>query len=372
MKNRKIGIALSGGGFRASVFHIGILSFLAEKKQLENITYISTVSGGSLLIGLIYSINHNKWPSSEKFLNVIAPQLKKQLTESSLIKDTFFSLMVHPSNWKYIFQRVKILAYTLNHTWKVVSKISDIPEYPKLAINATTSETGKSWRFSNDKMGDYLSGYVKTPNISLSDVMAISAAFPAGFGPYTIDTNQFEWFNYKTWNTKETIEIQPTFKKLHLYDGGVYDNLGVEPMMSKSNSFLRNEIDYLIVSDASKPLSVEPIASIFRMVKRTIRLLDITTDQARSLRARMLFKEFKKNSSGLYIKIGLTVDEIFQDNDINYKKEEFLKMHSPNISNEKKAKNYPTDLSKVSEKDFELIFEHGKLVAETLAFAYDF
>ncbi len=372
MKNRKIGIALSGGGFRASVFHIGVLTFLAEKKQLENITYISTVSGGSLLVGLIYSMNHNKWPTSQEFLDVIAPQLKKQLTQSSLIKDTFVSLILHPLNWKYIFQRVKVLAYTLKHTWKVTSKISDIPEYPKLAINATTSETGKSWRFSNEKMGDYLSGYVKTPDISLSDVMATSAAFPAGFGPFTIDTNQFIWFNYKNWNTKETIEINPTFKKLHLYDGGVYDNLGVEPMISNSNSFLRNEIDYLIVSDASKPLGIKPIVSIPRMVKRTIRLLDITTDQTRSVRARMLFKEFKKNLSGLYIKIGLTVDEIFQDKDINFKKEKFVETYAFNLTNGEKAKNYPTSLSKISEEDFELISEHGRSVIEALAYAYDF
>jgi NTE family protein len=372
MKKRKIGLALSGGGFRASVFHIGVLTFLAEKKQLENISYISTVSGGSLLIGLIYSINNNKWPTSEEFLNDVAPKIKKQLTESSLINDTLLSLICRPFNWRYIFHRVNILAYTLKNVWKVNSIISDIPEYPKLVINATTSETGKSWRFSNEKMGDYLSGYVKAPNIPLSDVMAISAAFPAGFGPYTIATNQFKWFKYKTWSSKDTIEIQPTFKKLHLYDGGVYDNLGVEPMMSNSKSFLRDEIDYLIVSDASKPLGIESIASIFRIVKRTIRLLDITTDQTRSLRARMLFNEFKKNSSGLYIKIGLTVDWIFQDKDINYKKQKFLEIHSPNISNEDKAKSYPTNLSKVKKEDFELISEHGKLVTEALAYAYDF
>ncbi len=350
MKKRKIGLALSGGGFRASVFHIGVLTFLAERKQLENITYISTVSGGSLLIGLIYSINNNKWPSNEEFLDIVAPKLKKQLTETSLMKDTFFSLIFQPSNWKYIFKRVNILAYTLKHVWKINFKISDIQKYPKLAINATTSETGKSWRFSNEKMGDYLSGYVKTPNIPLSDVMAISAAFPAGFGPYTIATNKFNWFNYKTWSTKEIIAIQPTFKKLHLYDGGVYDNLGVEPMMSKSNSFLRDEINYLIVSDASKPLDIEPIASIFRIVKRTIRLLDITTDQTRSLRARMLFKEFKKNSSGLYVKIGLTLDGIFQDNDINYKKEKFVKMNTSNIPNEEKAKVIQQIYQKFQEK----------------------
>ena len=372
MKKRKIGLALSGGGFRATVFHIGVLSFLAEKKQLENISYISTVSGGSLLIGLIYSLNHNKWPTSQEFLSNIAPQLKEQLTKSSLIKDTFLSLFSHPSNLRYLFHRVKVLAYTLKYVWKINFTVSDIPEYPKLAINATTSETGKSWRFSNDKMGDYLSGYVKHPNIDLSDVMAISAAFPAGFGPYTLLTNKFKWFKYETWSDKNTIEIQPTYERIHLYDGGVYDNLGVEPMMSNSRGFLRKEIDYLIVSDASKPLTIKPIASIFRLIKRTIRLFDIATDQTRSLRARMLFREFKKNSSGLYIKIGQTTDEIFQDKDIHHKKESFTEINSLDTSNADKAKNYPTNLSKVSEENFQIISEHGKSVIRALSYAYDF
>ena len=61
MKKRNIGLALSGGGFRASIFHMGVLKYLAEKNKLEEISYISSVSGGSLLIGLIYSLNNNKW-----------------------------------------------------------------------------------------------------------------------------------------------------------------------------------------------------------------------------------------------------------------------------------------------------------------------
>ncbi len=143
-------------------------------------------------------------------------------------------------------------------------------------------------------------------------------------------------------------------------------------MMSNSNLFLRKEIDYLIVCDASKPLTIKPIASIFHMVKRTIRLLDITTDQTRSLRARMLFREFKKNSSGLYIKIGQTTDEIFQDKDIHHKKESFTEINCLDISNAAKAKNYPTNLSKVSEEDFQIISEHGKSVIRALSYAYDF
>ena len=60
MKKRNIGLALSGGGFRASIFHMGVLKYLAEKNKLEEISYISSVSEGSLLIGLIYSLNNNK------------------------------------------------------------------------------------------------------------------------------------------------------------------------------------------------------------------------------------------------------------------------------------------------------------------------
>ena len=60
MKKRNIGLALSGGGFRASIFQMGVLKYLAEKNKLEEISYISSVSGGSLLIGLIYSLNNNK------------------------------------------------------------------------------------------------------------------------------------------------------------------------------------------------------------------------------------------------------------------------------------------------------------------------
>ena len=41
------------------------------------------------------------------------------------------------------------------------------------------------------------------------------------------------------------------------------------------------------------------------------------------------------------------MDWIFQDKDINYKKQKLLEIHSPNISNEDKAKSYPTNLSKI-------------------------
>ena len=52
-KPNNIALALSGGGIRAMVFHLGVLKYLSEQNKLEEISHISTVSGGSLIIGLL-------------------------------------------------------------------------------------------------------------------------------------------------------------------------------------------------------------------------------------------------------------------------------------------------------------------------------
>jgi predicted patatin/cPLA2 family phospholipase len=51
MKNSgdRIGLALSGGGFRATLFHLGVIKFLFDEKQLETVGLVSAVSGGSVL-----------------------------------------------------------------------------------------------------------------------------------------------------------------------------------------------------------------------------------------------------------------------------------------------------------------------------------
>jgi len=45
----KVGLALSGGGFRASLFHLGVLARLAECDALRGVEVLSTVSGGSIV-----------------------------------------------------------------------------------------------------------------------------------------------------------------------------------------------------------------------------------------------------------------------------------------------------------------------------------
>lgn len=54
MRDYRLGLALSGGGFRASLFHLGVLRRLSELGLLQHVTHISTVSGGSIVAAQYY------------------------------------------------------------------------------------------------------------------------------------------------------------------------------------------------------------------------------------------------------------------------------------------------------------------------------
>jgi NTE family protein len=82
----KLGLALSGGGLRASFFHIGLLAQLAMQGLLRQIEVISTVSGGSI-IGALYYL-HVKRLLEKKPDNQITDQDYKALVES--IEQDFF------------------------------------------------------------------------------------------------------------------------------------------------------------------------------------------------------------------------------------------------------------------------------------------
>src|SRR3954453_14702989 len=45
----RIGLALSGGGFRATLYHLGLVRFLRDAQILPSVTHITAVSGGSIL-----------------------------------------------------------------------------------------------------------------------------------------------------------------------------------------------------------------------------------------------------------------------------------------------------------------------------------
>ena len=80
----KIALAFSGGGVRATVFHLGVLARLAHQDLLGKVGVISSVSGGSLAVGLVFASTGNRWPSSAEYLHDVVPHIHWLLTSRNL------------------------------------------------------------------------------------------------------------------------------------------------------------------------------------------------------------------------------------------------------------------------------------------------
>ena len=360
----KIGITLSGGGVRAAVFHLGVLARLADEELLEKIEMTSTVSGGTLVTGMIYTANKKRWPTSSEFKEFCIPYIKNQLTGKSLQLDAILRIFLNP--WLLYHGRAKVLAKSLQHCWGIKGNLNDIPIKPRWNINSCTIESGKCWRFiPRERMGDYILNYVEKPDILLADAICSSAAVPFLIGSLIIRSQNYKWFEYKP--DKSTELKNPKFRKIHIWDGGVYDNLGMEALVKYDKGCVyRKEFDFLIISDASK--AIEPGKPFFQ--SNAFRLLDITTDQVRSLRARTLMDHFEhKKNSGVYLKIGNTVQEILHkskwEGDIEQASRESLSSDEVD-----RARHYKTTLRKMSDEDFAMIFKHGWEVADATLSAY--
>jgi NTE family protein len=353
LKKRKIGLALSGGGFRAAVFHLGVLKWLAERNLFANISSISSVSGASIAIGLIYSMSNNKWPTSEEYIEKVLPKVRNIMTTKSLQFGTVLRLIL---KFRNINKRASILAETICKDWGVRGTLDQLPKYPSWKISTITFETGKNWRLSQEKMGDYIFGYTLKPKIPIAVAMAASAGYPVVIGPYALKTTGYKWFKYDQ-NGDLTVRINPSLKILHLWDGGVYENLGAEALFKKDK--FQKDIDYLLVSDASEPINVQ-LRSKFTPQRRLKRLIVLITDQNRSVRARQIVNYLRTNPhNGLYLKIGNTAEYILGKRENTHPNAKGIINACLTDENVYKARDFGTDLKKLTKDNFDLILRHG-------------
>lgn len=362
-----IGLALSGGGVRAAAFHAGVLRYLAEQGLLEKVVHVSSVSGGSLFFGMVLRHADYSWPSSEAYLNEVFPRFRKTLVTQSLQRSALARLVLNPLNWRFILSRANVLAQAISGLWDVTASLGTLKDIPVWSINCTTGETGRRYRFKNGTMGDYELGYADVKNFSLARAMAISAAFPGGIGPLMLKTNEFHWKKRKNWNAGEAESYQAPFSHLHLYDGGLYDNLGIEPMFDvgrqelKKDNTLRSNISYLLVSDGGAPLARKAIPHSLNPF-RFKRIADIALDQSRALRVRAFVNFLQKNpTAGAYVCIGVgavpSIRSLAKGRDAIAS--ELLAEIWLSVADASRAATYSTNLCIMSESTFDLLERHG-------------
>ena len=348
--NSKIITALSGGGFRAFMFHAGVFKYLAEQNLLSNIYNISTVSGGSLFIGLLLSISKGGWPDDKEYLTNVLPQMKILL----LSQDLYYGLWERfiPHNWSHLFANPQKLANEISKKWNVTLDLNDLssPSNPTLSINMTTADTGKRSRFKitsdNVDFGDFILGYeYDLNNIPLALAMATSAAVPlyAGGYDYTFKSEPIRGKSNDKWQ-----RVPPGTRTITLYDGGLYDNLGLESIFDSGKQKLKKDFEnsFLIVSDAGKPCDYTKYSTLGK-IDKTKRIISILQEQNRSLRIRSLMTAFNDGKiNGVLIPIiGMKNPQIFPERD--------------------RACLYPTDLKKVKEDDWNFLTDFGYKMAES-------
>jgi NTE family protein len=360
----KIALALSGGGVRAVAFHAGVLRWLAEKNLLDKVVHVSSVSGGSLMVGLVFQLSECQWPSLEHYLSAVAPDIRTLLTTKSLQFDMFLRLM-NPLNWRYVLSRANILAKSIRSVWNVSGTLGQFAENPVWSINGTTAENGRRFRFKAGTMGDYETGYARANDFEAAAAMAISAAFPGGIGPLRIDTGSFKWLKRDGWDSQlQEQEIEPPHPYLHVYDGGVYDNLGMETLFDMGKQAFKTELtvpmNFMILSDAGMSYSRKKIPGPLNL-RRFERIADIMSDQTRALRIRSFVNFLTKNQgSGMYLQIGSSPLQCIKTYARAHTVDSLLAAHRWFSAEEaKKAAGYRTSLRVMDPADYDKIEEHG-------------
>ncbi|MFB9110039.1 patatin-like phospholipase family protein [Flavobacterium gyeonganense] len=290
-KNLRIGLSLSGGGYRAAIYHLGTFRKLREMGILENVDVISTISGGSIT-GACYGLKGDNFEDFEKCLRGI---VQKSIIRGILYSFRFISIFIFLLSivifsiyllftrfawvstpllviviWSLLIYQFKIFPVSsiinrLYSKWFFDGKtLKDFNPMPRIAINATNLETGRPFTFSKNKMSDSTYEHpekgrksikFKPDGFPISLAVASSTCVPFAFTPIFIDKKYFE-------DEKDFETIKPC-----LVDGGVYDNQGVHKLTQKNSSY---ECDVVIVSDAGNIMpKINSFNNVIQLLMRT-------------------------------------------------------------------------------------------------------
>lgn len=331
----KLGIGLSGGGFRASLFHIGVLARLAELDVLRQVDVLSCVSGGSIVGAHYYlkvrqllmekaddKIDRDDYiklvkEMTDEFLEGVQRNLRTRLAGSfvgnlrmmfsrrysrsdrlaNLYEENIYALI--GDDGKRTMDELKIeprdadLSFSpKSDNWRRRNKV------PVLVLNATSLNTGHNWQFTAGFMGesafsvdDEIDGnwllrrmsYSEAPKelqkIPLGQAVGASACVPGLFEPISL----YDLYPKEVKRYPEMV--------VRLVDGGVHDNQGIV-------SLLEQDCSVIIVSDASGQMNSDPQPSggFLAPVLRTNSILmeRVRQSQFQDLKARLRAGLLKK------------------------------------------------------------------------------
>jgi predicted acylesterase/phospholipase RssA len=353
-QQKKLGLALSGGGLRASYFHIGVLAQMAEQGLLRHVEVISTVSGGSI-IGALYYLQVKKLLeskpdaeiSNQDYINIVRAIETdfKTATDKNIRMSTFANFTSNLKMAKANYSRSDRISELYND-WiyqAVLTKTSNPvqmrelkifppgePDFhphtgnagrkakvPILNINSTTLNTGRAWQFTAQTMGEPIAedddgAPVSEETDSKSDRYRRARPSYDNMAPHQQDFGLGHAVGASAGvpGLFPPLSISGLYQdgdqsiRVQLVDGGIYDNQGIDAL-------LREECTDFVISDASAQLVVEsePRTDTIPVLTRTADC--ITADRIRTETLKRLFKAYgREKIAFMHLRKGLGVQEI--------------------------------------------------------------
>jgi NTE family protein len=275
------GLCLSGGGFRAMLFHVGVLKRLNEAGWLSRLDRVSSVSGGSITAGVL-GLNWGRLGFEDGVAKRFDDMVTEPLRAFAHTKVDVSAVAVG-GLLPFVSISDRVVSKYRKHLFGD-STLQDLPDEPRFVINATNLESGVLMRFSKPYLADYRVGRVIAPDVPLADAVAASSAFPPFLSPFELDLSGAEW----TPGEGEAGYSAPGYRsEILLSDGGVYDNMGIETVWKRYKTVL--------ISDAGGHLA--PDSDPGRdWGTGMLRVLHILDSQVRSLRRSAVVEAFKSDS----------------------------------------------------------------------------
>lgn len=250
---KKIGLALSGGGYRAAAYHIGTLRALHRLGLLDKVDVISSVSGGSIT-ATYYALHKDNF---EEFESSCIKKLQTGVLHIAVLNvlAVLAAIGVSVCYFGWIGLLVSLVVLFCAHyclmplsvwiRWQYDwlffkwAKLKDLPDIPSIKLCSTDIATGRLFICSKEELYGYDYKNVKKINFKhqcfpVSRAVMASSCVPFAFSPVRIPCEYFE--------ERTRVKEGPL-----LIDGGLYDNQGAYKLQEKGCDY---ECANVIVSDA--------------------------------------------------------------------------------------------------------------------------
>ena len=306
-------LSLSGGGYRAMLFHVGTLRRLNDSGLLPHISVVSSVSGGSVIAAyLAYRWNDLIFDISDRAANfeeVVEAPLRRLAGKTLDIPSVILGLLPFSSSAN---QQVKEFDLQLFNG----AFLADIAPggnndgskrpRPLFILNATNLQTGELWQFRSSAIGGPITHWTAPGKVRLAEVVAASSGFPPFLSPLILELPDSEarsnWYDcsdfrdnpYGIHYRNEPGRILPqddenltSFRRqIYLTDGGVRDNLGISTI-EEINRLRRldgiDQVTVTLISDGGATTTFDKNPSS-NWLSQSLRILNMLSDQADEVR----------------------------------------------------------------------------------------